>query len=283
MAEQRNRRLESLSEIFLRIRAQAVEEQRGLSDSEREHLAEEAEALDQAAADERANNCGNCGGTKWVRRLVNVKHPDFGKAFPCEVCANQVTPLVAAMQLLPPILAEATWGGLTVPPGMTMTEAAEYAEATRLIWRWGQEPHGAPWLVIAGGYGSGKSTRGALALRDRAEQGFVGLYVAVPDLLAKLRTGVADGNVEAYIEGFRAAPVLFLDDLGVEKDTDWTHEVLFRILDHRFAQRAATIVTTNANPDDLHDGRLADRLMSHTMCVRVAANWPSYRSGERWA
>jgi DNA replication protein DnaC len=57
--------------------------------------------------------------------------------------------------------------------------------------------------------------------------------------------------------------LLFLDDVGAERLTDWGREQLFLLADHRYNQLLPTVVTTNLPPGDLKltvGDRLADRL-----------------------
>ena len=62
--------------------------------------------------------------------------------------------------------------------------------------------------------------------------------------------------------------VLILDDIGVEKISDWVNEMLFNILDHRMKFKKITIFTSNAKIEDLqHDDRIKSRL--HKMCLSV--------------
>ena len=41
-----------------------------------------------------------------------------------------------------------------------------------------------------------------------------------------------------------------LDDLGKEKRTEWTEQILFDVINHRYEHLLPTIVTTNISPKD---------------------------------
>ena len=89
-----------------------------------------------------------------------------------------------------------------------------------------------------------------------------------PDLLDALRPG--HDRREATLDAVREAPVLYLDDLGAEKGSEWTSEILYRILDHRWDWELPTLLTSNvATADDLGSAsaRLVSRLFG--MCQRV--------------
>lgn len=66
------------------------------------------------------------------------------------------------------------------------------------------------------------------------------------------------------------ARLLFLDDLGAEKPTEWTRERLYEIVDHRYAELLPVVVTSNLPPSKLGDHvgeRVASRLAE--MCTVV--------------
>ena len=75
----------------------------------------------------------------------------------------------------------------------------------------------------------------------------------VPQLLATMRMAIdldrqsPDGIREELI----AAGLLVLDDLGTEKVTHWTREILFDVLDRRLSLERPTVITSNLNLDDL--------------------------------
>lgn len=91
----------------------------------------------------------------------------------------------------------------------------------------------------------------------------------VPLLLHVLRPG---SEVNAYdeIKSLLDAPLLMLDDLGAQKDSEWTAETLYTILDQRYAWMRPTIITSNLRPSEFGD-RLGDRLASRIreMCRRI--------------
>ena len=61
-------------------------------------------------------------------------------------------------------------------------------------------------------------------------------------------------------------PLLILDDLGREKTTDWTRDVLYDLINYRYSHRLPTIFTTN---EDLggYDEAIASRVMSGVVAV----------------
>lgn len=114
-----------------------------------------------------------------------------------------------------------------------------------------------PTLVMQGPVGTGK-TYAAYAIANAAHTaGLLTVAVSVPDLLADLRPG-GDGALGARA---RVADLLVLDDLGVEKGSDWTAEQLSSLLDARAREGRRQVVTTNTGYEQLVE-RLGERTMS---------------------
>jgi len=117
--------------------------------------------------------------------------------------------------------------------------------------------------LLSGGYGIGKTHLAIAALIRYGK----GRFVKVPDLLNEIRmVAFGDRGVTSWGAGEDAAidpyrnekGLLVLDDLGAEKDTDWTAQALYRILDARYDANLPTIITTNHAADRI-DGRIWDR------------------------
>ena len=118
-----------------------------------------------------------------------------------------------------------------------------------------------------GGPGNGKTHLAIAALRHRFAKGQGGRFWRVPDFLAFLRAHLAvdmenkgvGSEVETILKAYQSANfLLVLDDLGVENQTDWACEQLYRVLDGRYENRAPTIITSNAPLDSL-DPRIRSR------------------------
>lgn len=65
--------------------------------------------------------------------------------------------------------------------------------------------------------------------------------------------------IEDVLRSYRTQPfLLVLDELGVENQTDWAHEQLYRVLDSRYEGELPTIITSN-QPIARLDPRLLSR------------------------
>jgi len=144
--------------------------------------------------------------------------------------------------------------------------------------RYAQEPRG--WLMLEGGYGCGKTHLAAGIGHERLAQGDVVVFLTVPDLLDHLRATYSPQSEVGYDEVFerlRNAALLVLDDLGVENASEWAQEKLYQLLNHRYATKKPTVITTNGFLKKL-DPRLASRFSDSNLVSRVTINAPDFRS-----
>lgn len=110
----------------------------------------------------------------------------------------------------------------------------------------GGDPLAATSLLITGRTGVGKTYQAYGAVRRIAASGVVLGWLAstVPDLYARLRPK-PDADGEAEFRRWADVPLLMLDDLGAAKDSEWTEEVLYRLVNHRSERIRPCVITTN--------------------------------------
>lgn len=132
-------------------------------------------------------------------------------------------------------------------------------------------------LVLLGGVGTGKTSEAFAAWTEilRARPMPAGWFT-VPALLEACRPG---REARVNLTDAERLPLLLLDDLAAERGSEWTTEVLYRLLDHRYAWCLPTIITTNVPPTEVRE-RLGDRIASRLngMGRRVVIEGPDRRT-----
>lgn len=134
------------------------------------------------------------------------------------------------------------------------------------------------WLLLQGGYGSGKTHLAAAIANFAVEVGLPTIFITVPDLLDTLRFSFssADETFEDRFEEIRQVPLLILDDFGTQNATSWAQEKLFQIINYRYVNKLPLVVTTNLSLDQV-EGRIRSRLSDPDLVAHVHILAPDYR------
>jgi DNA replication protein DnaC len=99
------------------------------------------------------------------------------------------------------------------------------------------------WLILSGPSGSGKTHLAAAIAGERLKEGSPVLYRVTADLLDELRSTFSPETETLYNQSFeqvRNAPLLILDDLGIQSSTPWAMEKLDQLLTYRAGQGIST-------------------------------------------
>lgn len=140
-----------------------------------------------------------------------------------------------------------------------------------------REPQG--WLVLKGGYGCGKTHLAAAIANHRLEMGHPVLFVNTPDLLDHLRAAYSPNAATSYDERFeqvRNAPLLILDDLGTQSNSDWAQEKLYQIFNYRYNGRLPTVITTNLDLESI-EIRIRSRMVDPSLVQIIHIAAPDFR------
>jgi len=128
-----------------------------------------------------------------------------------------------------------------------------------------------PSLLILGPVGTGKTYQAFGAIRTLAAKGVTTGWHAdtAPGLLASLRPR-ADADSEGEYRKIAAVPLLLLDDVGAAKASEWTEEILYRLINDRYEAMLPGLFTSNIPAAELR-AVLGDRIASRLaeMCQRV--------------
>lgn len=133
------------------------------------------------------------------------------------------------------------------------TACANYAENFRVSLR-----HHGIGMYLYGTTGSGKTRLACAIANALIRQEVRVVYWNVPSLLEALKAAYdGQGTATEILRDAHNATLLVLDDLGSEKPTEWTRNILYELINSRMENVLPTIVTSNYAPDDR---RLADML-----------------------
>ena len=103
-----------------------------------------------------------------------------------------------------------------------------------------------------GDVGTGKTTLAMLVSKAALEAGRTVAIYSTPRLLAFIRNAIdSEEGVLDLIDRLTSVDLLHLDDLGAERQTDWVLEQLYSIVNARYEDQKAIVVTTNLQPDQL--------------------------------
>jgi DNA replication protein DnaC len=133
-----------------------------------------------------------------------------------------------------------------------------------------------PSVLLLGGTGTGKTHQAFGALRAISESGVACRWMVstAADIYAKLRPRHRVDS-EAEFDRFATSPLLVIDDLGAAKATEWTEEVNYRLINHRYAHTLPTLITSNVPARELGAAvgeRVASRLTEMARRVALKGN-----------
>jgi DNA replication protein DnaC len=135
-------------------------------------------------------------------------------------------------------------------------------------------------VFLIGAPGIGKTHLAASTLKVLKARGLRVAFYKVTDMLGYLRSCFRDASTiteEEAIEELASIDVLFLDDFGVERTTDYAIDALYRVVDRRYRRELPIFATSNlsfAELKDKFDARIPSRLAS--MCRVI-----SYKEADR--
>lgn len=227
------------------------------------------------------DNCPHCGGLGYVIPDVPPASPQFGKAVTC-ICrqAEQEIDRLNKLQNLSQLgaLQSCTFEAfLPEGHGLTSNKQRNLTMAYKMTMDYAKEPKG--WLVLKGGYGCGKTHLAAAVANYRLSMGHSALFVSTPDLLDHLRSSFGPGSTISYDDRFnqvRNSPLLILDDLGTQSNSEWAQEKLYQIFNHRYNARLPTIITTNQELESI-EIRIRSRMVDPSVVQILHIAAPDFR------
>lgn len=108
-------------------------------------------------------------------------------------------------------------------------------------------------LIVYGPVGTGKTGLVWCIVRELVLAGHRVQLVNWRNLLYDIREGFGPNGVRDSLDRYIGVPMLFLDDVGAERPTEWAAEQLATLIDARYMKGRATGVTSNYDLDALLD------------------------------
>lgn len=127
-------------------------------------------------------------------------------------------------------------------------------------------------LLLWGEVGTGKSFVAACIANALLEQGVPVLMTNFSKILNQMGALYSEERYR-YIASLSHFPLLIMDDLGIERSTEYALEQVYAVIDERYKSGQPLIVTTNLtigeirNPRDVAHARIYSRILE--MCTPV--------------
>ena len=142
----------------------------------------------------------------------------------------------------------------------------------RYVEQWEQAREQNLGLLFWGDIGTGKSFLAACIANALLEKGIPVLMTNFSKILNQMGAMYSDEKYH-YIASFNQFSLLIIDDLGIERNTDYALEQVYAVIDERYKARLPLIITTNLtisqlrNPEDAAHARIYSRVLE--MCTPV--------------
>jgi DNA replication protein DnaC len=108
-------------------------------------------------------------------------------------------------------------------------------------------------LWLMGDTGTGKTTLGMLIAKLALAAGKTVAVYFTPKLLTQIRQTYqatdSEDAYEAFFKRLTSVDLLYIDDLGSERHTDWVVEQLYALVNERYENQRSMLVTSNARAD----------------------------------
>lgn len=127
-------------------------------------------------------------------------------------------------------------------------------------------------LLLYGSCGTGKTYAACEVANALIDKGYPVLVTNFARLLNDLQSTF---ERQEYINRLNYYRLLVIDDLGVERNTEYAKEQVYNIIDGRYRAGLPMIITTNlsfekiSKPDDMENMRIYDRILERCYPIKV--------------
>ena len=179
------------------------------------------------------------------------------------------------------LLSNHTFGNFSLrkDENLEKEEHKKLESAFKAAQKYAEKPKG--WMVLQGGFASGKTHLAAAIANYRSAEGIPPLFIMVPDLMDHLRSTFSPDSTVSYDRRFdeiKKSPLLVLDDMGTESMTPWVREKLYQLFNYRYNAGLPTIITTTDKLSEI-DPRIRSRILDRRICRIYAITAPPFRGG----
>jgi len=129
-------------------------------------------------------------------------------------------------------------------------------------------------LLLWGDVGTGKSFFAGCIANALLEKGVPVLMTNFSRILNTL-SGMHFEDRNQFIDSLNRYSLLIIDDLGIERNSEFALEQVFNVIDSRYRSKKPLIVTTNLtleelnNPTDRAHNRIYDRILERCAPIRI--------------
>ena len=157
----------------------------------------------------------------------------------------------------------------------TATMSDEIVKCKRYADAWDDMRRENNGLLLWGNTGNGKTFAAACIANELIDRGIPAMITSFPRILN------AGYDKQEIIEQVRYYPLMVIDDLGAERNSEYAMETVYTVIDERYKPKKPLIVTTNltldelCRPKDMTYQRIYDRILE--MCTPLVFKGDSMR------
>jgi len=138
-------------------------------------------------------------------------------------------------------------------------------------------------VVFRGNTGAGKTGLAMGLLLKALQEGYRGLFVKAQDLFDEAYSSLADRSTRKFLDRLIRFDVVLIDEVGFLNLRPEQTNIFFRMMEERYTERRASIITTNLTYDQwgafLGNKALTEALLSRIRhrCITIEIDGPSLR------